>query len=385
MSCKISNTCLLECPCRRLKKKLRSIVQTALYEKYGDNPDDRIIERVKEEWEAMKRCNVIAESALLYELTTWLKKNGCPYLLRSASGSSFILYLLGITKGNPLQPHHYCPKCKQVWWRSGKDGFDLSQSECCPRDGTPLLSDGHDIPWQILFGYNNSCYFEVWLPTELYEDFFSLYASHWFLKVKPTDEPYNSQGKKKSYKKIDFPNLGLMYGLSADKIPDISYSGNKEITSRLWNLMLEKWSVLFDRGNNPPFNINDIDYEIDGISDLISLYGLAHATGVWDEAAEYMIEGLGYPLSDLIVFRDDVYQYLIKHGFSAKDAWLVMDSSYKGKDLPILEDKIQNVRDKWSLFQYQKQQTLVYLFPKAHAVEDMLFRVMKLRDQPPEK
>ena len=115
----------------QIEEKLYSLVQTALHEKYGDNPDGQIVKRIEEEWDAMKRCNVVAESAVLYELTTWLKKNGYPYFLGDA-GSSFILYLLSITRGNPLQPHHYCPECKQVWWRSGKDGFDLPQNECCP-------------------------------------------------------------------------------------------------------------------------------------------------------------------------------------------------------------------------------------------------------------
>ena len=89
-------------------------IQNKLQEKYGENPDSLITQRFEEEWNAVKLSDMIFDIAALYEIALWLKQNNYPYWLRGTAGSSFLLYLLGITQGNPLPSHCYCPKCKTV-------------------------------------------------------------------------------------------------------------------------------------------------------------------------------------------------------------------------------------------------------------------------------
>lgn len=89
-------------PALEVEGELRQIIDTALVQKYGKNPDELIVKRISEEWAAMERTGVILDVAALYELVVWLKKNGHPYWLRGCAGSSFILYLLDITTGNLL-------------------------------------------------------------------------------------------------------------------------------------------------------------------------------------------------------------------------------------------------------------------------------------------
>ena len=50
---------------------------------------------------------------------------------RLAAASSFLIYCLGITEINPLPPHYYCPKCKQVEWVDDVYcNLDLPEKEC---------------------------------------------------------------------------------------------------------------------------------------------------------------------------------------------------------------------------------------------------------------
>lgn len=371
---------------QEIEEKLRSIVQTALCEKYGDNPSYPIIERIEEEWDAIKRCDLAAETAVLYELTTWLKENKYfHYYMSDNSGSSFIFYLLGITRGNPLPPHQYCPECKKVWWYPAKDGFDLMRNIHSENDGSFLWADGHNLPWQILFGYDNSrLEFEIHLPIELYADLFRAFISHWLYDVKPCDKPWIFCGDKYRSNYIELPNLNLVFcvGYEDSNLPiSESESNDTENTVKfspeewrysmlvLWNLLIGcDYDCFEDIGITEPY---DLDDNFNSISELIYLCGLLYSKGVWDEETEWMIKAMGYSPSDLIVFSDDVYQYLIEHGYSEETAWLGMDSVRQGKGLPIVTDELRFSCDKWVIARCDK---IEHLWSKAQAIERILFR-----------
>ena len=78
--------------------KLQQIIENALYQKYGDKPDELIKKRILDEWAAMERSDTVLDVAALYELVIWLKKNHHPYWMRGCAGSNFLLYLRGCPK-----------------------------------------------------------------------------------------------------------------------------------------------------------------------------------------------------------------------------------------------------------------------------------------------
>ena len=164
--------------------KLRQIIENALYQKYGDKPDELIKKRIIDEWAAMERSDTVLDVAALYELVIWLKKNNHPYWMRGCAGSSFILYLLGITFGNPLPPHYHCPVCHSVQWETDYlDGFDLSKKKTCEQDKATLIPDGHNVPWQTLWGYGEHVpEFDIVLPKNLRDDFLVILKNHWLQK-----------------------------------------------------------------------------------------------------------------------------------------------------------------------------------------------------------
>ena len=114
-----------------IERKLYSEVLEALYTKYGAKPDTLIMNRVQEEWKAIKREGMILETAFIHEFTSWLRAEKSPFYMSGECGSSLILYLLQITPVNPLPPHLYCPECGAVEWNEDyKDGFDIPSNRC---------------------------------------------------------------------------------------------------------------------------------------------------------------------------------------------------------------------------------------------------------------
>ena len=367
---------------RDIDIELRRILDAKVSEKYGDIPDEIIRARIDQEWHAIERSDMIADVAAMYEIVQWLRHNHYPYWMRGAAGSSLILYLLGITSGNPLPPHLYCSDSKSVEFLPDyRDGFDIrtEQTGNCSKHA----GDGHNIPWQTLWGYGDyQATLDIDLPKELYECFKTLLKEHWLTALDSENIPNNPYEGKIDCIKLS--QLSFMFVLDTNDISPAFYE--KEFTSEDWMYITERWRELIqyeDEGESERERESERESERERererelptptyFCDIVALSGLLHSAGAWDDDTEYMVFALGYSPSNMIAFRDDVYSYFLDHGFIEKDAWHGMNHVRKGLDLPVITNEMVNARDMWVL---GRCHTIKYLFPKAHAVEHILFKL----------
>ncbi len=111
-------------------------------------------------------------------------------------------------------------------------------------------------------------------------------------------------------------------------------------------------------------------------ADLVRISGLSHGTGVWIDNAKNLINDRVAKLQDVIACRDDIMNKLIHSGIEHVQAFQIMETVRKGKELK-LEDietmKKHGIKD-WFM---KSCESIKYLFPKAHAVAyvSMAFRV----------
>ncbi|MDO5689743.1 MAG: PolC-type DNA polymerase III [Tissierellia bacterium] len=122
----------------------------------------------------------------------------------------------------------------------------------------------------------------------------------------------------------------------------------------------------------PEFGTNFVrqmlqDTKPTSFGELVRISGLSHGTNVWLNNAQELVRDKVATLKEVICTRDDIMTFLILKGLDNKEAFKIMETVRKGRDL---SDKVIEYMDGFDLpsWYIDSCQKIEYMFPKAHAV-----------------
>lgn len=383
-----------------------------LTEIYGTHPPLEILER----FEVEKQQLYHSKTLVFLHYCELLHQAGISVEIWGPVSNSFIGWLFGVTRVNPLAPHYYCPNCKSVQFQhTVPDGWDLRDKQCCC--GAQMHGEGHHLPPdEFLLYARNSPSYELHLPKQKFkqakqmlQQSFAPFATIYPLEI--TDRSAFFKQHKEDY--MDF--------LLFDSHGDMSHNTDQVYLRKTYAELNQKDHCMrisfYDtdqpvsyRPVNPLWFSTEqlrhyIQNEYQGtetkalaaalprkadlhFSDVLQLLGLECATGAWKDNGEILVKS-GISYMDMIAYREDLF-WLIQEKmyqrniYSTAIAFQMMTLCQKGQ---WYQEKMHASTkmfleeigiDAWQIeFLTQIQ----YLFPKGHMINILCNRLEALHSK----
>lgn len=393
-----------------MKNEIIRIAMNKLQELYGSNPAIEITNRFKTEELMLNGQETLLWMGFLGKLYEEFCERDAYFETRGAQmGASFVAWLLGGTNVNPLPAHYYCPVCKKVEFVSGVAcGLDLTDKRCSC--GNDYRKDGFGIDavnmypfskWNEIYVSNNG----TGLVKKYLHEFFKGYGEIREIKI-INDEAVEvylqdqiiltkyvllSSETAKRYPDEIIQVKSEEYFRLMDEISILTVLENVEEHISCRNLLNMEFTTqqikrYFEYAvKNGAFNEYDGSINLEKVlskleeprfSDLLSILGFMHGTGVWKENAELLYDE-GISLGELISCREDVYSYLYSkmngkccdnpsgQVYEIKEC--VRKGKYSNNRMPVEVERLLLECDipEWYVESMKK---IRYLFPKTHII-----------------
>lgn len=147
--------------------QLEQLCRMRCREVYGQILHEKIEDRLSKELSIIEEMHLAP--GFLEEYDKKQRTDPGSFICIGGMGGSFVAFLLGLTKIDPLPPHYICRSCHQIGFYTYEDevlhfgdmGSDLPDRQC-PECGSLMAKSGSDIPCESVYGttYAGKIYFE---------------------------------------------------------------------------------------------------------------------------------------------------------------------------------------------------------------------------------
>ena len=328
---------------------------------------------------------------LIYKKLVSLTQVNYPIMERGKVGSSLIAYLLGITNINPLKPHYYCKHCSKFYFEDKYETFRDMPDKIC-KCGKKLLKNGYNIPIETYLDYDISKMpvININFPLEVKEDLEKILKDMFpdasLIKAGDYNSKYNKWGIHpgsimiipKNFEIEDFTPIAYLnenlkatyfdyHDLNKNILKiDFLYHDIPSILKKLKDSTNITPSLLFTDYKdvyeylNTTSNVIIQKLEPKTFYDYVKIFGLYHAPTLLNKYLK-LIESKKITLKDIIITREDFYNYLLTLNIDSKEALEISKSLGK--------NNMDNLK-KYDIKSYYFDifESCPFLLPKAHLI-----------------